>query len=102
MARYGKEHKDETRRRLIESAGRRLKRDGIDGSGIATLMKDAGETNGAFYAPFAWKDDVVATAVAEELRQQRASFAVVSAGRAGLETFLFVYLSIDHRDSRED
>ena len=31
-----------TRRRIIERAGRRLKRDGIDGSGIATLMADAG------------------------------------------------------------
>ncbi len=102
MARYGKEHKDETRRRIIETAGRRLKRDGIDGSGIATLMKDAGLTNGAFYAHFASKDDLVATAVAEELRQQRASFGAVSSGRAGLEMFVRDYLSIDHRDSRED
>ena len=102
MARYGKEHKDETRRRIIESAGRRLKRDGIDGSGIATLMKDAGLTNGAFYAHFASKDDLVATAVAEELRQQRASFGALSSGRAGLEPFVRDYLSIDHRDSRED
>ena len=102
MARYGKEHKDETRRRIIESAGRRLKRDGIDGSGIATLMQDAGLTNGAFYAHFASKDDLVATAVAEELRQQRASFGALSSGRAGLEPFVRDYLSIDHRDSREN
>ena len=32
MARYGKEHKQATRRRIVEAAGRRLKRDGIDGS----------------------------------------------------------------------
>ena len=102
MARYGKAHKDETRRRIIESAGRRLKRDGIDGSGIATLMKDAGLTNGAFYAHFASKDHLVASAVAEELRQQRASFGPLTSGRAGLERFVREYLSIDHRDSRED
>jgi hypothetical protein len=30
-----------------DAAGRWLKRDGIDGSGIATLMGDAGQTNGA-------------------------------------------------------
>src|SRR6478752_7695424 len=35
MARYGKGHKEATRRRIIAAAGRRLKRDGIDGSGIA-------------------------------------------------------------------
>ena len=33
MVRYGKEHKQATRQRIIETAGRRLKRDGIDGSG---------------------------------------------------------------------
>src|SRR6476646_7868600 len=82
--RYGKEHKPETRRRIIETAGRRFKQDGIDGSGVSTLMKDAGLTNGAFYAHFASKDDLVTTAVAEELRQQRASFGAVSSGRAGL------------------
>ena len=56
MARYGTEHKQATRQRIIETAGRRLKRDGIDGSGVATLMADAGLTNGAFYAHFPSKD----------------------------------------------
>ena len=70
MARYGKEHKEATRRRIIEAAGQRLKRDGIDGSGVSVLMADAGLTNGAFYAHFASKEDLVATAVADQLRQQ--------------------------------
>ena len=52
MARYGSEHKQVTRQRIIDAAGRRLKQDGIDGSGVATLMADAGLTNGAFYAHF--------------------------------------------------
>ncbi len=71
MARYDQEHKDATRRRIIEAAGRRLKRDGIDGSGIATLMADAGLTNGAFYAHFTSKDDLVASVVQEELPDGR-------------------------------
>ena len=70
VARYGKEHKEATRRRIVEAAGRRFKRDGIDGSGIATLMADAGLTNGAFYAHFASKDDLVTTIVSEQLREQ--------------------------------
>ena len=74
MARYGKDHKQATRRRIIEAAGRRLKRDGIDGSGVATLMADAGLTNGAFYAHFDSKEDLVASAVADQLREQRESF----------------------------
>ena len=75
MARYGKEHKQATRRRIVETAGRRLKRDGIEGSGIATLMADAGLTNGAFYNHFASKDDLVAAAVTDQLRDQSANFS---------------------------
>ena len=101
MARYGKEHKQATRRRIVETAGRRLKRDGIEGSGIATLMADAGLTNGAFYNHFASKDDVVAAAVADQLRDQSANFSA-HAGRAGLEQIVREYLSVQHRDNPDD
>lgn len=102
MARYGKEHKQATRQRIIESAGRRLKRDGIGGSGIATLMADVGLTNGAFYAHFDSKEDLVANTVAEQLREQRASFRAQPPGRAGLEQIVRRYLSVQHRDNAED
>jgi AcrR family transcriptional regulator len=93
MARYGKEHKQATRRRIIEAAGRRLKRDGIDGSGVATLMGDAGLTNGAFYAHFDSKEDLVATTVADQLREQRETYSEQS-----LEEIVRGYLSTQHRD----
>jgi TetR/AcrR family transcriptional repressor of nem operon len=99
MARYGKEHKQATRRRIIEAAGSRLKRDGIDGSGIATLMADAGLTNGAFYAHFDSKDDLIAQTVAEQLREQRQRFRALPPGRAGLEQLIRAYLSVEHRDT---
>jgi TetR/AcrR family transcriptional repressor of nem operon len=99
MARYGKEQKQATRRRIIEAAGRRLKQDGIEGSGIATLMADAGLTNGAFYAHFDSKEDLVANAVAEQLREQRESFSAQPPNRAGLEQFVREYLSVQHRDN---
>lgn len=102
MARYGKEHKHETRQRIVEAAGRRFKQDGIDGSGIATLMKDAGLTNGAFYAHFESKEDLVATAVAEQLRGQRESFSAQPSGRAGVEQIMRAYLSVEHRDNVGD
>ena len=99
MARYGKEHKEATRRRIVEAAGRRFKRDGIDGSGIATLMADAGLTNGAFYAHFDSKDDLVATAVADQLREQRETYW--QRPGAGVEQLVREYLSIQHRDDPE-
>ncbi|MER5531963.1 TetR/AcrR family transcriptional regulator [Streptomyces sp. NPDC002677] len=100
MVRYGKEHKQATRQRIIETAGRRFKKDGIDGSGISTLMADAGLTNGAFYAHFASKDDLVAAAVADQLRVQYANVIEQAApGIAGLEQIVRWYLSPQHRDS---
>jgi TetR/AcrR family transcriptional regulator, transcriptional repressor for nem operon len=101
VARYGKEHKDATRRRIIEAAGQRLKRDGIDGSGVSTLMADAGLTNGAFYAHFASKDDLVATTVADQLRQQLERYRTAPAGREGVELLVREYLSMGHRDDLE-
>ena len=98
MARYDTQHKEATRRRIVEAAGRRLKRDGIDGSGIATLMADAGLTNGAFYAHFASKDDLVASVVTEELRLQVVGFGALDTGLAGVEQLVRAYLSPEHRD----
>lgn len=101
--RYAKEHKQATRQRIIEAAGRRFKRDGIDGSGISTLMKDAGLTNGAFYTHFTSKDDLVATTVADQLQAQNANIVAQAApGRAGLEQIVRWYLSAQHRDSSDD
>ena len=103
MVRYTKEHKQETRQRIIATAGRRLKRDGIDGSGVATLMKDAGLTGGTFYAYFDSKDDLIATAVADQMRAQHANIvAQAEPGPAGLEQIVRWYLSAQHRDNPGD
>ncbi|MEV4020332.1 TetR/AcrR family transcriptional regulator [Nonomuraea angiospora] len=103
MVRYGKEHKQATRQRIIETAGRRFKKDGIDGSGISTLMADAGLTNGAFYGHFETKDDLVAAAVADQLRTQYANVIEQAApGIAGVEQIVRWYLSPQHRDSPDD
>jgi TetR/AcrR family transcriptional regulator, transcriptional repressor for nem operon len=98
VARYDTEHKAQTRRRIVDTAGRRLKQHGIDGSGVAALMADAGLTNGAFYAHFASKDDLVANVVANQLATQRAVLAALPEGRAALEEFVRDYLSPHHRD----
>jgi TetR/AcrR family transcriptional regulator, transcriptional repressor for nem operon len=101
VARYGKEHKEASRRRIIEAAGERLKRDGIDGSGVTALMADAGLTNGAFYAHFASKDDLVAATVADQLRQQLDLYRAAPSGKEGVEQLVREYLSVTHRDDTE-
>jgi TetR/AcrR family transcriptional repressor of nem operon len=99
MARYGKEHKEATRRRILSTAAERFKRDGIDGSGIAALMADAGLTNGAFYAHFSSKDDLVTATVGEQLRDQGAQYRADIGDRADVEQMVRGYLSIEHRDN---
>jgi TetR/AcrR family transcriptional regulator, transcriptional repressor for nem operon len=100
--RYSKDHKQATRQRILEAAGRRFKQDGIDGAGLATVMSDAGLTNGAFYAHFSSKEDLVANVLAEQLRAQRQSLNAEPSDREGLEAFVRSYLSPEHRDQFAD
>ncbi len=100
--RYSKDHKQATRQRIVEAAGRRFKQDGIDGAGVAAVMSDAGLTNGAFYAHFTSKEDLVANVLADQLRAQRQNVAAEPFGRAGLEAFIRSYLSPQHRDQCAD
>jgi TetR/AcrR family transcriptional regulator, transcriptional repressor for nem operon len=100
--RYGKDQKQATRQRILEAAGRRFKQDGIDGAGVAAVMSDAGLTNGAFYAHFASKEDLVANVLADQLRTQRQSVDAETPDRSGLEAFVRSYLSPQHRDQCAD
>jgi AcrR family transcriptional regulator len=100
--RYDKGHKQATRQRILKTAGRRFKQDGIDGAGVAAVMSDAGLTNGAFYAHFSSKEDLVANVLADQLRAQRHNFDAQPLGRAGLEAFIRAYLSPQHRDQCAD
>src|SRR3954454_15226984 len=100
--RYPEDQKQASRQRILEAAGRRFKQDGIDGAGIAAVMSDAGLTNGAFYAHFKSKEDLVANVLADQLRTQREDFAELPSDRAGLEAMMRLYLSPQHRDECAD
>jgi TetR/AcrR family transcriptional regulator, transcriptional repressor for nem operon len=100
--RYSTDHKQATRQRILEAAGRRFKQEGIDGAGVAAVMSDAGLTNGAFYAHFASKEDLVANVLADQLRAQRQSFDTQPPDRGELEAFIRSYLSPQHRDQCAD
>ena len=100
--RYGKDQKQATRQRILEAAGRRFKQDGLDGAGVAAVMSDAGLTNGAFYAHFASKEDLIANVLADQLRAQRHRFDAQPLDRAGLQAIIRAYLSPQHRDESAD
>jgi AcrR family transcriptional regulator len=65
-------------------------------------MSDADLTNGAFYAHFASKEDLVANVLADQLRAQRQNFDSQAPAREGLEAFIRAYPSPQHRDQSAD
>ena len=99
---HSRAEKQKSHERIVGIASTRFRESGVDGAGVAKLMKDAGLTNGAFYAHFPSKEDLVATAVADQLREQRESLSAVAPGRAGVEQYVREYLSVQHRDNPAD
>jgi TetR/AcrR family transcriptional regulator, transcriptional repressor for nem operon len=97
-----KGHKRETRQRVVKTAARAFRAGGINGVGVAGLMRQAGLTHGGFYAHFRSKDDLVAAACAEGMLDSStallAGMKEATAPDAGLSTFIRSYLSRSHRD----
>lgn len=104
--RYAKSHRAETRTKVVQTATRAFQRDGIDGTGLAGLMGEAGLTKGGFYAHFTSKDALVAEAATVSLQasadrmRARANAAAASGGSA-LDAIIDAYLSSDHVRSPE-
>lgn len=57
--RYSKDHKSETRARIVENAAIRLRELGAACIGVADLMKDTGLTHGGFYAHFKSREALI-------------------------------------------
>jgi TetR/AcrR family transcriptional regulator, transcriptional repressor for nem operon len=101
--RYGKEHKVETRRRVVEAAARRFRKNGIEATGVVDLMADAGLTHGGFYAHFPSKESLVREAVLSASAQGRRHFQrqieqARARGEEPLEEVVREYLTTIHRD----
>lgn len=96
--RYAKGRKDESRRRIMAVAAERFRGDGIAATGLASIMSDAGLTNGAFYPHFHSKTELVRQSVAAALEDQSNQLSGIIAS-GGLEAAIAAYLSAAHRDN---
>lgn len=92
--------KAQTRERILETAGRRFREKGVDGIGVADLMRDAGLTAGGFYKHFGSRDELVTEALGaafgswgREVARSRAEGKPLKIG-----TLLDEYLGEQHRD----
>ena len=95
--RYDKGHKDLTRRRIVEVASRQFREHGVAAVGLAGIMSEAGLTNGAFYAHFASKEDLVREVLSHAGFRNKLSKAAESG--TGLSGAIRDYLSQNHRDN---
>jgi len=96
--RYDKGHKDATRQRIIDIASRQFREHGVAAVGLAGIMTDAGLTNGAFYAHFGSKEDLVREVLANADKRNEVWQAAAESG-AGLAGAIRGYLSSAHRDN---
>jgi TetR/AcrR family transcriptional regulator, transcriptional repressor for nem operon len=98
--RYRRDHKENTHRRVVEVAGARFRKEGLDSVGVATLMGDAGLTHGGFYSHFASKEALVEEVVEAGMEETFARIREASK-EGGIEGFIRFYLRAGHREHPE-
>ena len=102
--RYSADHKAETHDRLLREAAAQMRKSGMDGVGVADIMRGAGLTHGGFYAHFTCKDDLIAQAVTQMFADNAARvgrWLETVEAPARLDMFITRYLSPAHRDQPE-
>jgi TetR/AcrR family transcriptional repressor of nem operon len=103
--RYSKGRKRETYDRILTAASVQLKKNGSNGIGIASLMREAGLTQGGFYSHFRSRDDLVNKAFDVAMDQTTSRWKKLSADLPaidGLEAIVRAYLCAKHRDNPGD
>src|SRR5260370_1879955 len=84
--RYPRQHKDQTRRKIIESAAHLFSARGFAATSIEDIMSDCGLTRGAFYAHFQSKGQLYREAIGQS--GARSSLAGDATGRIGEDSWV--------------
>ncbi len=94
-----KEAVERNRERVIDTAATLFREKGIDGVGVADLMKAAGMTHGGFYRQFKSKDDLIVQAVERAFEQMSADITgKLADSEQPFATLVRHYVSDHHRD----
>lgn len=97
--RVSNEEKRKSRARILQAASRRFREKGIEGTGLAEIMQEAGMTHGGFYKHFPDKEALVREALAEAFLAVLEPEAGAASGLPAND-FRALYLSEGHRDAR--
>ena len=99
---WPKEHKAQTRERIVEAAASAFREAGVSQVGVADVMRRAGLTHGGFYAHFDSKDDLLAEALPHATLDSRANLdRLQGAAPKGLLGAANAYLSPEHMSHPE-
>jgi TetR/AcrR family transcriptional repressor of nem operon len=97
-----KADKEKSHERIVRAAAARFRERGVDGIGLAELMKEADLTHGGFYGHFDSREELVAEAIECALRDGGAAVGSAVGGNQSRGTTLRLlvdaYLSLAHRD----
>ena len=98
---HSRADKEKTHQRIVAIAAKRFREHGLEGIGIADVMKEAGRTVGGFYKHFGSRDELVAEAVASSIStwRKRAEAAAAGGDPLSYEQMVADYLSEEHRDN---
>ena len=95
--RVSQEEKERSRTRIISSAARLVRERGVESTGVADVMVDAGLTHGGFYRHFDSKEALMETALDEAFSQMLGRFEGHGTGGASEPAeFTAQYLSDTH------
>ncbi|WP_144156484.1 TetR/AcrR family transcriptional regulator [Paraburkholderia sp. BCC1885] len=100
--RFEKGRKETTRKRIIDVASRRFRREGASATGLAGIMAEAGLTNGAFYPHFESKEALFREVLADALADQHVRFQQDKDACSSLEGAIRRYLTKEHLENWED
>src|ERR1700744_4809797 len=95
----------ETRQRSVEGAAREVRPNGIQATGLADLMSEAGLSHGGFYRHFDSKDQLVAEACESGLTTIIGRLEAAASGcegKKGFKAIVDAYMSSSHRDAPAD
>lgn len=99
--RNSREQTAQTRERIVETAARLYREHGINGIGVADLMKEAGLTHGGFYKHFESKEALIAEACSIALETTRTELlrkTELVSDEEAITTLVHTYLSRAHSE----
>ncbi len=100
--RYPADHKQRTRRRILNAASGLFRTEGFSATGVSAVMKSAGLTVGGFYAHFKSKESLLAASLVHALEEVNLIWFAGLEQREGdafLRTIVRRYTSRLHRDN---